>query len=972
MFSNLEQWALCGELNNAKNSVKNIEKIINIKEIKTLLIAVADHSPYLCQLFEKFPEFLISVFEKGPDICLSELMEQTKIDGNVAKNTTELKKILRVSKSKLAIVTALADVGGLWSLDEVTLSLSKFADLSLQITVAHLLDQAMSKQILPWPDGFGQADLSPDIDNITKDKLLLLDNCGYIILALGKMGGNELNYSSDIDLIALFDDEKNPETWADKYKIADFFVKLTKDLIDIISKRTEDGYVFRTDFRLRPDPGATPLAISLNAAESYYQSIGQNWERSAMIKARGSAGEQNVANDFLERMKPFMWRRNLDFAAISDIHGIKSQLHTFHGHGKIALKGHDVKIGYGGIREIEFFAQIQQLIYGGRVPELRLGSTIPTLKALEKFGKITNEECTELSQAYVLLRNVEHRLQMINDEQTHKIPEQDQALEQLASFLNFASTADMEKTLTSTMHFVAKMFATLSSFDKAQKSGQELLGDDPSMFLTKCGFINTKDSSEVISRWRAGRYRGLRSQRARKLFEKCLPNLLRAFSQTSDPMSALARFDDFLSKLPAGVQLFSLFDSNPWLFKLIAKIMGSAPFLAQHLALHPALFDTLLDPQFFKTMPTKASLEKSLDINLAEVQDHQDFLQATRRWLNDRKFEVGVHILEGTANAQKAEETLGFLADIILSRLIPWVEKGFAEKYGTFENGHFLVIALGSYGSQRLTFTSDLDLVFLYDLCGDAENTSKLSPSQYYSRLGQQIITAISAHTGEGYLYNLDMRLRPSGHSGPMVVATKTFDNYQNNEAWVWEHMALTKARTIYGEKTIKTKVLKIISNVLLKEKDRAALRHDISEMHQKIEANLTTKNIWQLRNYQGGLADIDFILQYLILQHYKNNKSLQSEEIIRSSELTIFELNKLNILDNSQVETLLSALKIYHIINGILRLSYGENPDEKDFSKETRTHLATQCGKKSFAALKAELEQTSGLVYAIYKNFLD
>lgn len=938
----------------------------NSPPVSSLINNVAANSPYLCQLFEKFPEFTIRIFEIGPDKCLSELMQDISDQANYAKNNDELKKILRQSKSKLAILTALADVGGHWSLDQVTAALSNFADLTLQLSVAHLLANGMINKKISWPKGYSDKDFNPAISKTIKDKRILEANCGYVILALGKLGGFELNYSSDIDLIALFDDEK------DTHKTADFFIKLTRDLIDIISKRTADGYVFRTDFRLRPDPGATPLALSLNAAEAYYQSIGQNWERSAMIKARGSAGDMDVAQDFLERMKPFIWRRNLDFAAIFDIHNIKSQLHAFHGHEEIGIKGRDVKIGYGGIREIEFFAQIQQLIYGGRSPELRCPSTLAALEAMVNFGKLDQQTYDDLSQAYVLLRTVEHRLQMINDEQTHKIPEQDQALEQLAAFLSFSSRAQMEEKLIRTMKRVAEIFATLSGGAEKQEQNQEHIGDNTEQFLTELGFANIKDSSEVINRWRAGRYRALRSSRAVKLFEKCLPQLLREFSKTSDAMHSLARFDDFLSKLPAGVQLFSLFDANPWLFKLIAKIMGSAPFLAGQLARHPALLDTLLDPSFFKELPTKTSLEKSLDLNLLEVQDHEDFLQATRRWLNDRRFEVGVHILEGTANSEQAEEILTTLADVILSRLIPWVENGFEAKYGTFSDGHFIAIALGSYGSGNLTFTSDLDMVFLYDIQTPENTTSKLSPSQYYSRLGQHIITAISSHTGDGFLYDLDMRLRPSGKSGPLVVATKTFTDYQQNEAWVWEHMALTKARLVYCDKSCKNNILSIISNSLLKETDDDALYKDIRDMHQKLVLNFPTKNIWQLRHINGGLADIDFLLQYLILKNYSSNKSLQNTDIIRSAQATTIELEKLEILNKNQAKIITSALKLYHTIHTILRLSYGNDPVEEQFSDEIKNHLAKQSGHKTFEKLKADLEQNMSLVYSVYKEFFD
>ena len=962
---------------NAVQQAKPLHSLIDTPQIKALIIGTAANSPYLCQLIEKFPLFLFEIFKSGPDKCLAELIETTNYEANSQTTSAGLKKTLRQNKSRLALLTALADLGGHWTLHQVTTALSQYADLALNNSVAHLLAQAVQKGQFSCPDCFIPDDFNNPLQTNLKSKLALQENCGYVLLALGKLGGNELNYSSDIDLIALYDDENT--AYIGKHSASEFYVKLTRDIIDIISKRSADGYVFRCDFRLRPDPGATPLAISLNAAEVYYQSIGQNWERSAMIKARATAGDQNVGADFIERMQPFIWRRNLDFAAIADIHAIKSQLHAFHSHEEIALKGHDVKIGYGGIREIEFLAQIQQLIYGGRAPEIRLSSTIPTLQALTKFGKLTPQTLDELSQAYGFLRTVEHRLQMINDEQTHQIPNDDEALTQLAAFLSFKNVGDMEIKILATMHLVAKHFAEVSGAEVTEANDQ-LAPIDPVQSLKKYGFENPKDSAEIITSWRTGRYRALKSERARGLLEKSLPKLLAAFAKTSNPLQALLRFDDFLVKLPTGVQLFSLFDANPWLFKLIAKIMGSAPLLADQLARQPALLDTLLDPQFFNNLPEKKSLQASLDQHLSQTHDYQDFLEVIRQWLNDRRFEIGVHILEGTANSDVGETVLSNLADIVLSGLIPRVESDFKAKFGYFPTGSFIVLAMGSYGFEKLTFTSDLDMVFLYDLEGNDESSTiednseqrSLTPSKYFSRLGQHIITAISARSASGALYELDMRLRPSGKSGPLVVASQTFEDYQNNEAWTWEHMALTKARVVYGNKTIKNKILSIISNVLLKEKNQQKILDDVQEMHQKIIENSASTNIWNLRNIKGGFVDIEFILQYLILLHAPSHSQLLERQTIRSDIKTIKCLSQLELLDKAHAETLSTALKLYRSIHSILRLSYGENPNEVEFSTEICDLLTEQCGETSFNNLKTKLEQTVALVYGVYQHIID
>lgn len=957
----------------AGDQAENFNAILADKNNKALIEGTASNSPYLSQLIEKFPFFLFEVFQTGADECFEKLILETQVEANKQSSSEGLKKLLRQNKSKLALLTGLADLGGAWSLDEVTGALSKYADLALKATMGHLLLSAMQNKQISWPKKYSKDDFSNPNDANVKSKLLLLENCGYTLLSLGKLGGMELNYSSDIDLIALYDDENNP--YIGKQSAGEFYVKMTRDIIDIISKRSADGYVFRCDFRLRPDPGATPLAISINAAEVYYQSIGQNWERSAMIKARVSAGDENVGADFINRMTPFIWRRNLDFAAINDIHAIKSQLHAFHAHEQIALKGHDVKIGYGGIREIEFLAQIQQLIYGGRAPELRLCATVPTLKALEKFGKLSAKALDDLTKAYEFLRKVEHRLQMINDEQTHQIPTDDEALTNLAAFLGFENVETMEAEVTSTLHLVAKHFANVAGAEVSDNI-DNIPPLDPLKTLEEYGFENIEKCADIISGWRTGRYRALKSERARELFEKCLPQLLEAFSNNSNPTQALFRFDDFLIKLPAGIQLFSLFDANPWLFKLFGKIMGSAPLLADHLARHPALLDTLLDPQFFSHKPNIGQLEASLDKQLDLIHDYQDFLETTRQWLNDRRFEVGVHILEGTSNATESETALTLLADIVLNRVIQWVENDFKQKFGSFSNGQFIVLGMGSYGSENLTFTSDLDMIFLYENAGNEESSiietndqRSLQPSKYYSRLGQHIITALSAKTASGSLYDLDMRLRPSGNSGPLVVAIKTFEDYQNNDAWTWEHMALTKMRIVYANKDNKNKILNIFSNVLHKEKNKEKLLLDSREMQQKIKENLTSENVWDLRNVKGGLQDIDFILQYLILLNSPNQKELCESKTIRHADKTIEKLLELKLLQNTHAKILLDALNLYRPILSILRLCYGEKPNEEEFSTEVCELLAKQCKQDSFGALKNGLIDTTKKVRVIYEH---
>jgi len=933
--------------------------------ITKLVTGVAGNAPFLASMMARYPEFLARIFVLGPDKCLKTELMATRQAATDARDRAQLMQALRRAKAHISLLVALADIGEAWNLDQVTQALSDFASLALEYATAHLLHQAMTKGDLPWPDN----EAAPATPNLAR-------GCGYVILALGKLGGQELNYSSDVDLIALFDSDR--VDYRGRKSAGECFVKITRDLIAIMQDRTPDGYVFRTDFRLRPDPGATPLAISLNAAEVYYQTIGQNWERSAMIKARAVAGDMETGAEFLSRMRPFVWRRNLDYAAISDIHAIKSQVHQFHGHdlgrnGAMKIPGTDIKIGPGGIREIEFFAQIQQLIFGGRARELRAPATRDALRALVGFGKLEAIAQNELDEAYVFLRTLEHRLQMIRDEQTHKVPESADGLNNIAKFMGFDDVNSFSDALLARLKTVRRHYDGLPGGDASTPAPEAITGEQLGLHLSALGFDDAPAAIRIIENWRNGRYRALRTARALGLLETLLGPLLSAFAATSEPDRALQRFDGFLSQLPSGIQLFSLFQANPWLFRLIARIMGSAPLLAAHMARHPGLLDTVLTPGFFDGLPTQKPLMESLHQQLALAESYEGVLDQARLWLNDRRFEVGLHILEGRVDVRGAGKALSLLADIVLDALIPEVERHFAERHGVFpgcganSNYSLGAIAMGSYGGEELSYTSDLDIVFLYQAPGaDQVSNGKrpLPPSQYFSRLGQQVITALTAHTAAGGLFELDLRLRPSGRAGPLVVTLETFKIYQQNEAWTWEHMALTRARVVYGSHLFRDQIEIAIANTLAEPRPSEALRRDVSQMRDRTNSEFATDNIWALRNIRGGLVDVEYICQFTLLKA----GGARTEHPPTMLE-TIASLAEANLMAVETAEQLSKAQHFMQTIRGILALCHGPDPNEETFSNELKSMLVDATGETSFTALKQRLEETQMMVYALYQH---
>ncbi|MCG8505718.1 MAG: bifunctional [glutamine synthetase] adenylyltransferase/[glutamine synthetase]-adenylyl-L-tyrosine phosphorylase [Sphingomonadales bacterium] len=921
-----------------------------------LIRTLAGNSPFLARSLLRDKDFAVRLVSETPDGLISDVLDGTEKAAIAAANATELMRVLRRSKAEIALLTAAADIASHWDLETATDALSRFAELVLSLTVDHLIHARMVADEIAWPKG--------EPEPLRRG---IADDSGFVVIGMGKLGAHELNYSSDIDLIVLFDEEKR--RYVGSGSAGDFFVKLTRELVRIIDQRTAGGYVFRTDLRLRPDPGATPVALSMAAAEYYYASVGLNWERAAMIKARPVAGDAAAGRDFLDRITGFVWRKNLDFAAIQDIHRIKTQIHTHHHHKGIGFAGHDVKLGRGGIREIEFFAQIHQLISGGRDRSIRSSRTLDALAAICDAGKITAEVQNDLSAAYRFLRRLEHRLQMIEDAQTHTLPTDPEALTHIAVFMGYDDATALEETLLGHLRIVAMHYDAVLP-EVATPAGDETPPEVGSATLAELGFANPESAAEIINKWHVGRYRALRTERARRLISVCLPPLLKAFSQTREPDQALARFDSFVAKLPAGVQIFSLFEANRSLFGLVARIMGTAPALANRLARNISLFDAVLDPDFYEPLPNADALAEDAIAALAVSRDYQDALDAARRWLADRKFRLGVQILEGLIDVHDAGLALANLADAIIGALLPWVEADFSRRYGGFAGDGLAVLALGKYGGRELSFASDLDIVLLYDANPDCPHSSgpkQISASQYFSSFGQHLITAITAMTGEGRLFEVDMRLRPSGASGPLVVTLETFATYQKENAWTWEHMALTRARILFAVPEFAGRILGAVRDVIAREREEAALVVAVDDMRMRLDKEFGTANPFSVKFVRGGIVDIEFICQYLILREAHNAPELIGPFLPKS----IRKLADIGALSADEVDQLHKGYELMQTTQGLVRLTMGTRIGDAGFPADLKSILARATGRKRFEALESNLIEGQKNVLAIYRRLI-
>ena len=772
-------------------------------------------------------------------------------------------------------------------------------------------------------------------------------------------GARELNYSSDIDLIVLFDPEK--ANYRGRRSPQEAFVRLTRDLVTLLDERTGDGYVLRTDLRLRPDPGAMPMAITYNAAMAYYESMGQNWERAAMIKARPAAGDLDLGRAFLRELTPFVWRKHLDFWAIQDVHSIKRQIHAQKGGAQIALAGHNIKLGRGGIREIEFFAQTQQLIYGGRSPALRTPRTKQALAALVEAGRIDQSTASTLSQAYDQLRRLEHRLQMVDDQQTHSLPTAPEDLETIAAFFGCPDLDSFRDQLFADLRRVETAYAAL--FEEAPTlaptgalvfTGAEP-GDETLETLRQLGFTDGAKVFHLVRTWHHGRYRATRSTRARELLTEMMPTLLGALGKTQAPDTAVAKFDEFLSGLPAGVQLFSLLYANPWLLDFLAEMMGGAPALADALSRKPDLLDAVLSFGFFDPMPEKATLSAELKSTLDHARDYQDVLDLTRRWTNDHRFQAGAHILRGTVEVEDSGRALSDLADVAIDRLERSVLDELSRTHGRIPGPGMAVLALGKLGGREMTLTSDLDLIFVYQIdeaCEASDGPKPLAPSQYFGRLAQRLINALSAPTAEGRLYEIDMRLRPSGSSGPIAVSLSAFERYQLSEAWTWEHMALTRARMVAGNIGVSTRIASIVLDALTTPRSPDRLLLDVHQMRERIADSHKPYSLWNVKYLRGGLVDLDFIAQYLMLRHAHDHPKV----LAPSTQEAFPRLADEGLLGRELAADLTATTRLMRQIQSYLRVTTTDRFDEEQAPDSTKVVLAEATGSANFAALKDRL----------------
>ncbi len=897
------------------------DQFINFpSETQRLLMAIAGCSPYLKSLIEKEHVWLKYALDQ-PNECLEREFENLCVSSDKM-----LMHSLRISKRRVALWVALCDLGGLLNLEEVTKILTQFADITVQLALRAAIRRQVNRSKLPGV----RSDADPD-------------SLGMFVLGMGKMGAYELNYSSDIDLICFFDESRYE--FGDFYKVRQAFISATKEMSVILNDLTEDGYVFRTDFRLRPDTSVTPICIGVDAAERYYESRGRTWERAAYIKARVVAGDKTAGVQFLSRMLPFVWRKHLDFAAIEDAHNMRLAIRDHKGFGKIIkLPGHDIKLGLGGIREIEFFTQTRQLISGGRDKSLRSRQTIKGLRNLADKEWTSPKTSIIMSECYIAHRTVEHRLQMINDAQTHKLPKSTEGFSRLAAMMGLEETklkADILRRLNIVHELSEGFFAgPVRTFDATK---------GPEVF------------QKITNGW--SNYPALRSERALKIFERLWPEIFNRLQASEKPQEAVLAFDGFLSGLPAGVQLFALFEAYPKLIDLLVDIVATSPALAQYLARNAQVFDAVIAGAFWAKWPGVHSLNDDLRTIFDVCKDYEQKLDAARRWGKEWHFRVGVHLLRGMISAEEAGEQYADLAEATICVLFPEVIDEFSIKHGNPPGRGAVVLGMGSLGARRLHSASDLDLIVIYD-AGGVESSKGPRPLQaqlYYARLTQALLTALTAPMTEGRLYQVDMRLRPSGNQGPVATSWQAFTHYQKNQAWIWEHLAMSRARVVAGNFSLGRDV-ETFRLSLMGRDDTLVVKTALARMRLRIARTKIKGEIWNMKDGLGRLKDIELISQLGRLLVGGSERDVSSG---------LLACVGIEILNDPEKQVIESAYKLFWSLRISLNLLGHASLDSFNHGSRAAKFVYSLTGYATFHKLHSDLKLRSEQVAYIVNKIL-
>ena len=912
--------------------------------VRPLLESIFSHSPFLTGCVLADLPFLRRVLTQGPDTSFVDVVDRLKDRTCRDLEPDRVMRDLRVARRRVALLVALADITGYWRLDQVTHALSDFADTAVSTAISHLLLLAADKGDLALADEY-----FPE------------DDCGYVALAMGKHGARELNYSSDIDLIILYEPMK--VDYRGRKSLQQAFVRMTHRLATVLQDRTADGYVCRVDLRLRPDPGSTPAAIPCAAALSYYAHRGENWERAAMIKARPAAGDLALGRAFLAELDPFIWRDQLDFWTAREIQAIKQRINAQRGGGEIGFLGHNIKLGRGGIREIEFFTQTQQLIFAGRDPYLRCPRTVEALTTLAEAGRIDDRVADELTEAYEFLRRLEHRLQMVDDQQTQTLPADETGMARIAGFMGFEGVEGFEDVLLYHLRRVEAHYDAL--FEEAADgpaAGSFVLAGEESdegtaALLRELGFRDPAGACGRLRRWREAGFRATRDERSRKLLKGLTPRVVGAVAKTSDPDRTLEGFEDFLAALSAGVRCLSLLSANPRLLDLLVEIVEAAPALAQTLGRRPEPLQAALSGGFFNLLPGKRLLAADSAEVLRKASDLQDFLERAALWTNDQRFQVAANVMRFTLDSADAAQAFGDIAEVVLRNLYKRLCDDFVPASGRADAG-LVVVALGAFGARELTIRTPLDLLFLYqDDPGEAA---------LYPRLARRLTCLLCAPTAKGRLCQVDLTAGPWGAPGPLITPLEAFRTHCAERPEVPQLLTLCRARVVAGPPDLIRQVERALGDLLRGGWEARAVA--ASAPRRPAEESAGESGSWDPRHRWGGLDDLDRLVRVLQLQQAHRHP----EVLDISLPAALAKLGASGLIDAAQAKRLIEDHHLLRQIENLLAVALDGPMAEATASEGLKVALARAGGAQSFEALGQRLEEACERIGSAFGRYVE
>ncbi len=796
---------------------------------ESALSRARSHAPFLARALERMPE-LAALLAAGDG-------EAALAWAGVQGDNSDAEVALRRERLALAAALAVGDLAGAFPLTRVVGELTAFADRALDKAIRTAISERTGKD----------------------------DAAGFIALALGKQGAGELNYSSDIDPILLFDRERlarrpsdDPGEAAQRY---------ARRVVALLAGNTADGYALRVDLRLRPASEVSPLAVPVGAALTHYQGHALAWERAAFIRARSAAGDIAAGEDFLTAIRPFVWRSQLDYGAIEEISALTHRIRDSHAGPPAPGPGFDVKRGRGGIREIEFYAQTHQLIHGGRDASLRLRGTRAALDALGEAEWITLANARVLGEAYDRLRQVEHRLQMVGDRQTHTLP-QGEALDNVARLDGLADGAALVAELTAITVRTSRIYEELIGRPKAAPAPVAMPASALTPQLARLGFADPDALAERIEGWRDGRHAAIRSPQAVAAWDRLAPALLDAMARSDDPLRAITRWERIIENVPSAITTFRLLDARPDLIERLVAALTLAPVLSDELARKPELLDTLIDRHALDLPGDMAAIRARMRGATAR-EDYEALLDAIRIVTGEIRFALGIQLIEGLADPLDIARALSRTAEAALHLAADATVAEFAAKHGRIPGSELLILGLGRLGGGALTHASDLDIVYLFtgDFAAQSDGKRPLGATIYYNRLASRVGAALSVPTAQGALYEVDTRLRPQGNQGPLAVSCEAFGKYQREAAWTWEHMALARARVLYGSPAARAALEAVLAEVLGAPRGHAALRDAVLGMRAEMAKHKPQSGPVDAKLARGGLVDIEFLVHYLQLR---------------------------------------------------------------------------------------------------------